>query len=346
MASLEPALNRQSRGPLTAFKAALGVTLSRLGTATARRSKHARLVALRVREALDETCQVATGLAAVAASATAAAATALGGAAGSSHEKAKAKVTRRVKQLKSRLWHVLHASRHAVTRGTWEACLARVASRLEAALVAHYVHHACLAAHAAAAAAAAAASAAAAGTTGGGRGAGGMDEAGSAKAEVASTPVLTPAASAAAAAPATEVDPPGPQEVPKGLLRRNPNGGPPRLTVPLLVRRRLRPGDAVKVLWCDDSDENGADEAGDPAQGDGASQSAAEAARSAHKRPAAESESDDAAAVAARALPPLNDPSWCVWATPAAQHAQEEGEGMRGHRRRYCGGVGFLARGL
>jgi hypothetical protein len=60
MASLEPALARQSRGALGSLKSALGVTLGRLGTVTARRSKHGRVAALRVREALEETCQVAS----------------------------------------------------------------------------------------------------------------------------------------------------------------------------------------------------------------------------------------------------------------------------------------------
>jgi len=351
MASLEPALNRQNRLALTAFKAALGVTLNRLGTATARRSKHARVVALRVRDALAETCEVATGLAAVSGGGGSGSGgmgsgglgSGVGGGGGggnSSMEKAKAKVAQRIKQLKSRLWLTLHASRHAVTRGTWEACLTQVVKRLDAALTAHYnMHHAKLAR----------AKDGGGDISGSGIGAGDdkmADESCSDSnssnlgAAVTLGALLTPAATTAVAAvPPTEVEaapssssssmvPASSLPVPRGLFRTPQEGEPQRLTVPLLVRRRLKPGDLVKVLWSDESDDNddgapaaGAGQTGTGAGaggsegvgGDGASSAASNSSVSmavgSSKRPSAESESNDEAGPGG-ALPPLDDPNW------------------------------------
>jgi hypothetical protein len=346
MASLEPALNRQSRVALTAFKAALGATLNRLGTATARRSKHARVVALRVRDALAETCEVATGLAAVngggsSGSGMGGLGSGLGSGGGnSSMEKAKAKVTQRIKQLKSRLWLTLHASRHAITRGTWEACLTQVAKRLEGALTAHYREHRAKLARAEEAGEEA--------SSGGGGGDGNkmMDESSSdsnssnlSAAGAAQGALLTPAAtSVVAAVPPTEVEssssssssssPAGPLPIPKGLFRAPREGEAQRLTVPLLVRRRLKPGDLVKVLWSEESDENnesstpgggggaggaveGAGDGGTSSGGAANTSGPASTAAGSYKRPSAESDSNDEAGPGG-SLPPLDDPNWCV----------------------------------
>jgi len=135
---LELALARQPRGSLLSLRSGLGQALNRLGTVTGRRSKHGRIVAWKAFQGLEASIQAIVSCQQQQKQVVQSHTTSSGRTTNletqprpNSDKPRGADYARRVKEVKSKLWGVIHLSKFGITRGKWEYHLLKVKEKLE-----------------------------------------------------------------------------------------------------------------------------------------------------------------------------------------------------------------------